>query len=213
VLKLDPHLAIDERAVSISLSQFLPPIRDDIFAPECVPASVEAVSKYRGPQDRERAIAALEVGPGGQRITEPKTKLQAALLDWEKRDGISAKPIPGLSRGASQGIVTAKKVLAAGVPIITDVPLSPGVVASFGEGVFPSDTDVYRMRCGRHCVVLVGFSDELKDVVDPLSGRPIAGAFRLRNNWGKRWGEDGYGWLPYSLVRTGLLRDTWCVLR
>ncbi len=63
---------------------------------------------------------------------------------------------------------------------------------------------------GLHAVGLVGWDDKKQ-------------AFRLRNSWGKNWGDKGYAWLPYQFVTTGTdmdgyghmllyLLETWTVL-
>lgn len=50
---------------------------------------------------------------------------------------------------------------------------------------------------GGHAMLVVGYDDERQ-------------AFLVRNSWGKRWGLDGYCWIPYSyILNNDLTADLW----
>ncbi len=70
---------------------------------------------------------------------------------------------------------------------------------SKGEFEFPQAGQAV---LGGHAVVAVGYDDARK------IGKH-KGALKIRNSWGKQWGEEGYGWLPYRYVEAGLAVDFW----
>lgn len=72
-----------------------------------------------------------------------------------------------------------------------------------GEIPFPSAGD---RVAGGHAVVAVGYRD------DKAIG-PSTGALLIRNSWGTDWGDDGYGWLPYDYVLSGLAVDWWSLAK
>jgi len=78
-----------------------------------------------------------------------------------------------------------------------------------GQIPFPSLRD--RIE-GGHAVVAVGYDDRLK-IRNRFGGDGTTGALLIRNSWGKGWGEDGYGWLPYEYILRGLAEDFWSVLK
>lgn len=80
-------------------------------------------------------------------------------------------------------------------------------VYSYGNdaGEFPVPDPGARPQ-GGHAVLAVGYDDARR------IGESI-GALLIRNSWGKSWGADGYGWLPYEYVTRGLASDFWTLQR
>lgn len=90
--------------------------------------------------------------------------------------------------------------------------LAEGFPFVFGFSVFASMEDDRVKRTGKvplpdpgdsllggHAVAAVGYDDS-----DQL--------FIFRNSWGRGWGDEGYGYLPYAyLVDPGLAADFWTV--
>ncbi len=89
---------------------------------------------------------------------------------------------------------------------------SSGLPVVFGYTVFNYGNDQGEIALpepnqemkGGHAVMCVGYDDH-RDI----NGRK--GALRIRNSWGTKWGEQGYGWLPYAYVQQGLTADWWTI--
>ena len=62
-----------------------------------------------------------------------------------------------------------------------------------------------------HAVMAVGYDDDRK-ITNLKCKTETKGALLIRNSWGKGWGDNGYGWLPYEYVLNGLALDFWSVL-
>jgi len=80
-----------------------------------------------------------------------------------------------------------------------------------GEIAAPIDSEPIT---GGHAVVCAGYDDE-KVIRHPLNPEHhTKGAFIIRNSWGPRWGEKGYGYLPYKyfLGPVPQARDCWALL-
>ena len=49
--------------------------------------------------------------------------------------------------------------------------------------------------------------------VRTAGGAETTGALLIRNSWGAKWGEGGYGWLPYDYVLKELALDWWSLVK
>ncbi len=110
---------------------------------------------------------------------------------------------PGQSTAATLKLL--KENLAAGLPAMfgfTIYSSIPPVGDGKGEIPFPGRGD--RVE-GGHAVVAVGYDDKKK------IGKHT-GAILIRNSWGVKWGDGGYGWLPYEYITSGLAVDFWSLV-
>lgn len=99
-----------------------------------------------------------------------------------------------------------RKNLAAALPAMFGFSVYSSIPPSGdgkGEIPFPSQSDSLE---GGHAVLAVGYDDNKK------IGK-TKGALLIRNSWGKDWGENGYGWLPYAYVEAGLADDFWSMVK
>jgi C1A family cysteine protease len=99
-----------------------------------------------------------------------------------------------------------KTNLAAGLPSMFGFSVFssiPKVGENTGDIPFPDSND---SLIGGHAVVAVGYDDKKKI-------RKSKGALMIRNSWGTQWGENGYGWLPYDYVESGLAVDFWSLVQ
>ena len=59
---------------------------------------------------------------------------------------------------------------------------------------------------GGHAVSIVGYDDTM-----PVDGRS-PGRFIVRNSWGTSWGDNGYFYMPYDVLKTpGMASDFWLI--
>lgn len=111
---------------------------------------------------------------------------------------------PSMSKSKVLDLV--KKYLAAKLPCMFGFSVYssiPGTGQGTGDIPFPQAGDSLQ---GGHAVVAVGYDDTKKIGKEK-------GALLIRNSWGENWGEEGYGWLPYAYVESGLAVDFWSLMR
>ncbi len=116
---------------------------------------------------------------------------------------------PSLSK--SELLVQIKKNLAATLPLVFGFSVySSYRQATNDNGKIPYPSKNERIE-GGHAVMAVGYDDKIK-IKNSFSKEETMGALLIRNSWGTKWGDNGYGWLPYQYIHSGLAVDWWCLL-
>jgi C1A family cysteine protease len=65
-------------------------------------------------------------------------------------------------------------------------------------GIMPYPNTKREKRLGGHAVLLVGY-DKTKKV------------FIVRNSWGTSWGDKGYFYMPFDIIKPGMSEDYWVI--
>jgi C1A family cysteine protease len=122
-------------------------------------------------------------------FTEPFRTIRYVRLDTPN------KPGPEILK-------TAKSFLAAGFPCVFGFRV-PSSVTTHPEIPYCPQFEAVQ---GGQVLVAVGYNDDHR-------GATTGGKLRVLNPRDPRWGDSGYGWLPYAYVEDQLAADFWTVIR
>jgi len=105
-----------------------------------------------------------------------------------------------------------KTNLAAGLPSMFGFTVFSSYIQAATTGKIPYPTPGERI-VGGHAVVAVGYDDNMKIKNTNPGATETKGALLIRNSWGEKWGNSGYGWLPYEYVLQKLAIDWWSLVK
>lgn len=125
-------------------------------------------------------------------------------LKYFCHDPLGKKPAPAAV------LESVKRYLAAGIPSMFGFYGFASFEQTDVKGGIPYPAADEQSQWG-HAVLAIGYSDR-KKIKNTASGQESTGALLIRNSWGREWGEDGYGWLPYAYVLNHLAGDFWSLL-
>lgn len=140
---------------------------------------------------------------------EPPSFVYAVADNYEALKYFCHDPLGGNPAGSAV-LASVKKFLAAGIPSMFGFWGFPSFASCDVKGGIPYPCPGEKAQWG-HAIVAVGYDDG-KKLKNTKCNKTTTGALLIRNSWGKTWGDQGYGWLPYDYVVNKLALDFWSLL-
>jgi C1A family cysteine protease len=101
-----------------------------------------------------------------------------------------------------------KNAVAAGNPVVIGFTVYDSFEGTVNNttGMMPFPNTATETILGGHAVCIVGYNDTM-----PVTGR-ANGRFICRNSWGTGWGDLGYFYMPYDVIKTTTMSsDFWLI--
>jgi len=144
--------------------------------------ATEAMHPYLAPADQADAA----------KLTAYLSKLPSAeaMADAAKNKIAGAKKVSDLN-----GF---KAAIAKGHPVGFGIMVYKSFMSPEAKttGVIPMPDTSHEQLLGGHAILAVGYDDAKQQVI-------------FRNSWSPKWGDKGYGYLPYGYFKGGLAGDAW----
>jgi C1A family cysteine protease len=142
---------------------------------------------------------------------EPPAFCYALALDY-KAISYYRFDRPESSQSGAQLLRLARAHLAADIPFAFGFPLYDSIKQSMKTGKIPYPARGEERR-GNHAVLAVGYDDRIKIRNRHAEGPETVGALRIQNSWSRKWGDKGFGWVPYKFVLRGRAKDFWTLIK
>lgn len=136
---------------------------------------------------------------------EPDAFLYAYAANFQALKYARLDPYNATGQGT---LASVKQTLAAGLAVAFGFP----VYSSMSQSPYvpyPRPTDSLQ---GGHAILAVGYDDAVQ-IRDANGSITTEGCLIFRNSWGPNWGQNGYGYMPYTYVTNQLAVDFWTVFK